>query len=305
MVRGESPRTTRATSRRLDPDAAPASVCGVTDLAIDTDDGLRLSGTRSGGDDGPARLVMLHGLTATRHYTVMGSRHLDRVGISSVAYDARGHGASSPAAGGPPSYTYAHLAADLGAVVDATAGDAPVVLLGISMGAHTAIRFALDAPERVAGLVLITPAHLPSSGAVDRSPWDRLAAALRGPDPIDAFVEASGLDTLPEGFRDQVGAAIRQRIGRHAHLDAVADALQGVPRSSPFDDLQELETITVPSIVVGSRDAVDPSHPLAVAERWAQALPGARLEVEPEGKSPLAWQGGRLARFAEELVERA
>lgn len=277
----------------------------MSDLQIGTSDGVVLSGTRSGGEDGPARLVMVHGLTATRHYTVMGSRHLDRAGIANVAYDARGHGQSTPAAGGAKAYTYPHLAADLAAVVDATAKAAPVVLLGISMGAHTAIRFALDAPERVAGLVLITPAHLPGAGTADRSPWDRLAAALRGPNPIEAFVEASGLETLPEGFRDQVGAAIRQRIGRHAHLDAVADALQGVPRSSPFDDLEELAGIAAPTIVVGSRDAVDPSHPLVVAERWAQALPQARLEVEPEGKSPLAWQGGRLARFAEELVQGA
>ena len=66
--------------------------------------------------------------------------------------------------------------------------------------------------------------------------------------------------------------------------------------------LQELAELTMPAIVVGSRDEVDPSHPLVVAERWAQTLPSARLEVEPEGKSPLAWQGGLLARFAEELV---
>ncbi|MEH3052673.1 MAG: alpha/beta fold hydrolase [Patulibacter minatonensis] len=273
----------------------------MTDLRISTD-GPTLSATRGGGDDGPARVVMLHGLTATRHYTVMGSRHLDRAGIANVAYDARGHGLSDPAAGGPRGYTYEHLAADLGAVLDEVSADEPVVLLGISMGAHTAIRFALDAPDRVRGLLLITPAHLPGAGTGDRSPWDRLAAALRGPDPIDGFVEASGLETLPEGFRDQVGAAIRQRIGRHAHLDAVADALQGVPRSSPFSDLKALASLSMPAIVVGSRDEVDPSHPLAVAMQWAQVLPAARLEVEPEGKSPLAWQGGRLARFAEELV---
>ena len=273
----------------------------MTDLLIRTD-GPTLSATRGGGDDGPARIVMLHGLTATRHYTVMGSRHLDRAGIPNVAYDARGHGRSEPAAGGPRSYTYEHLASDLNAVVREVAADEPAVLFGISMGAHTAVRFALDQPESVAGLVLITPAHLPGAGTADRSPWDLLAASLRGPDPISAFVEASHLETLPESYRDQVGAAIRQRIGRHEHLDAVADALQGVPRSSPFTDLEELASLTMPTIVVGSRDEVDPSHPLVVAERWAQTMPNARLEVEPEGKSPLAWQGGRLARFAEELA---
>ncbi len=261
-----------------------------------------LSATRGGPDEGPARIVMLHGLTATRHYTVMGSRHLDRRGLVNVAYDARGHGTSGAAAG-PSDYGYPQLSADLEAVIDTVAGaDKPVVLLGISMGAHTAVRFAIDHPTRVSGLVLITPAHLPGPQSSDRSAWSRLSAALRGPDPIDAFVEASGLETLPAEFRDQVGMAIRQRIGRHENLAAVADALDGVPGSSPFDSMDDLAGITAPTIVVGSRDAVDPSHPLAVAERWVEAIPGARLELEAEGKSPLAWQGGRLARFAEELV---
>lgn len=274
---------------------------GVSELTITTD-GPRLSATRGGPEEGPARVVMLHGLTATRHYTVHGSRHLDRRGIASVAYDARGHGVSGRA-GGPADYGYAQLASDLGSVLDAVAGPTdPVVLLGISMGAHTAVRFAIDHPERVSGLVLITPAHLPGARSADRSAWDELAAALRGPDPIDGFIRASHLGNIPEGVRDQLAMAIRQRISRHADLPAVADALEGVPRSSPFDSFDELSSIDVPTIVVGSRDEIDPSHPLAVAQRWADVIPGARIEVEEEGKSPLAWQGGRLARFAEELV---
>lgn len=273
----------------------------MTELLFDAD-GLRLSGVRGGPDAGAAQVVMLHGLTATRHYTVMGSRHLDRQGIVNVAYDARGHGRSERAAG-PAAYSYAHLADDLGHVVDAAAGaDDAVVLLGISMGAHTAVRYAIDHPERVAGLVLITPAHLPGPQVGDRSAWLALATALRGPDPIDGFITASRLETLPESFRDQVALAIRQRLGRHEDLSAVADALEGVPASSPFDALSDLAGIRAPTIVVGSRDEVDPSHPLAVAQTWVEQIPQARLELEGEGKSPLAWQGGRLARFAEELV---
>lgn len=272
----------------------------MTELTINGP-GPRLAASREGAQDGPARIVMLHGLTATRHYTVMGSRHLDRRGIATVAYDARGHGHSGRA-DGPADYGYPQLAADLGAVLDEVSGTEPVVLLGISMGAHTAVRFAIDEPERVAGLVLITPAHLPGPQSNDRSAWTELAAALRGPDPIDGFVRASHLDNVAESYRDQLALAIRQRMGRHDDLTAVADALDGVPPSSPFDALDELAAITAPTIVVGSRDAVDPSHPLVVAQRWAGVIPSARLEVEDEGKSPLAWQGGRLARFAEELV---
>jgi hypothetical protein len=59
--------------------------------------------------------------------------------------------------------------------------------------------------------------------------------------------------------------------------------------------------VNVPTLVVASRDAADPGHPLAVGERYAQAIPGARLAVEDEGASPLAWQGGALSRLIAEL----
>lgn len=272
----------------------------MTELTINGP-GPKLSATRGGPSDGPVRVVMLHGLTATRHYTVMGSHHLDRRGVATLAYDARGHGHSARASG-PADYGYPELAADLHAVIEQVSADEPVVLLGISMGAHTAVRYAIDRPERVAGMVLITPAHLPGPQANDRSAWSRLAQALRGPDPIDGFVRESRLDNVDESYREQLALAIRQRMGRHDDLSAVADALDGVPPSSPFDSLDELASIAAPSIVVGSRDAVDPSHPLAIAQRWAGVMPNARLEVEADGKSPLAWQGGRLARLAEELV---
>ena len=85
--------------------------------------------------EGPP-VVLLHGLTATRRYVVMGSRALQRSGHRVLAYDARGHGSSAPAADGD--YGYPRLAADLGAVLDA-AGVARAVLAGASMGAHTAV----------------------------------------------------------------------------------------------------------------------------------------------------------------------
>ncbi|HEX5225369.1 MAG TPA: alpha/beta fold hydrolase, partial [Solirubrobacteraceae bacterium] len=73
-----------------------------------------LSGEES-GEGTP--VVLLHGLTATRRYVVMGSRTLERSGHRVVAYDARGHGRSSPAT--DRAYGYEHLAADLLAVLDA------------------------------------------------------------------------------------------------------------------------------------------------------------------------------------------
>ena len=41
-------------------------------------------------------IVLLHGLTATRRYVVMGSKTLERSGYRVIAPDARGHGESPP-----------------------------------------------------------------------------------------------------------------------------------------------------------------------------------------------------------------
>jgi hypothetical protein len=60
--------------------------------------------------------------------------------------------------------------------------------------------------------------------------------------------------------------------------------------------------------VVASRDEADPGHPLQVGERYARAIPDARLVVEDAGppvRSPIAWQGGQLSKVLAELVARS
>jgi len=249
---------------------------------------------------GPA-VVLLHGLTATKRYVVMGSRALERAGHRVIAYDARGHGASDPAPS-PDAYTYADLAGDLLGVLDER-GVERATLAGASMGAHTLLRFALAYPERVAALVVITPAYTP-----DRDPglerWDRLSDGLRS-GGVEGFVAAYGEPPVPERWRETVLTILRQRLSRHEHPEAVADALHAVPRSRPFDSLDDLRALEAPAVVVADRDEADPEHPLAVGEAYAEAIPGARLLVEEPGEQPLAWSGSRLSRIIAEAAEQA
>jgi pimeloyl-ACP methyl ester carboxylesterase len=263
--------------------------------------GVRLAGEEA-GEGTP--VVLLHGLTATRRYVVMGSRALERGGHRVIGYDARGHGHSSPAEA-PDAYGYAELSADLLALL-ATLGVERAVLVGASMGAHTLLRFTLEHPERVRGIVAITPAYDPElfdqPGAFDR--WDALADGLRE-GGIEGFVAANHVVNLPVAWRETVTTVLRQRMSRHEHLEAVADALRIVPRSRPFATLDDLATIAVPTVIVASRDEADPEHPLAVGHAYADAIPGAQLLTEDEGKSPLAWQGGQLSRVIAETAARA
>ncbi len=264
---------------------------------------MQLAGEDSG--EGPA-IVALHGLTATRRYVLMGSRTLERSGHRVIAYDARGHGASAPAPG--RAYGYEHLAADVISVLDAT-GVERALLAGVSMGAHTAVRVASEHPERVAALALITPGVDPVRGhsAEELRAWEALASALRS-GGIDGFVRAYDFGGVPPVWHTIVETGLRQRMAAHEHLGAVADAIETVPHTRPFAGIEALAGISVPSIVIGSRDAADPGHPLALAERYARAIPGAQLLVEEPGpplQSPLAWQGGRVSKLIRELAARA
>lgn len=254
-------------------------------------------------DSGPPEatpILMLHGLTATRRYVTHGSKLLERAGYRCVAYDARGHGDSTPAPDGD--YGYDRLADDALAVMEAL-GIGKAVLMGVSMGSATALRVAVEHPERVLGLVIITPAHrgAPSTN-LDR--WDHLARGMRE-GGAEGFVEAFGPPPVPERSRDAVTTMLGQRMARHRHPEAVAGALSGTPRSAAFDGVEPLAGIGVPTLIVGSRDEMDAEHPLDVAEEYARIIPGARLVVEDEGESPLAWRGGTLSKTVAGFLDEA
>ena len=260
-------------------------------------DGVTIAGESAGS--GPD-VVLLHGLTATRRYVVMGSKALPRAGYRVTTFDARGHGESSPA-GSPEQYEYRDLVADLEAVLDHL-GAEQAALGGASMGAHTTMAFALAFPGRVSALVQITPAYdgRPRTDSDDLAEWDRMAEGLaeRG---IDGFLEA-WKPGVAEQWRETAAKVARQRLERHRHLDAVADALRVVPRSVAFEGMEELEAVETPTLVVASRDEADPGHPYAIGEAYAERLPHARLISEEPGKSPLAWQGARLSKSIAEFL---
>jgi pimeloyl-ACP methyl ester carboxylesterase len=269
------------------------------DFRIDAD-GVMLAGEEAGQG---TPVVLLHGLTATRRYVVMGSRALERDGHRVVAYDARAHGHSAPARD-PRDYGYERLAADLLAVLDDRGIDR-AVLAGASMGAHTIARFALTHPDRVAGLVVMTPAYDPEDdrpGQMDR--WDRLSDGLRN-GGVEGFVQAYGTPAVPEKWLETIDRVLHQRLAGHDHPDALADALRAVPRSRPFEAWSDLRAIDAPAVIVASRDEVDPEHPYATGERYAAEIPGARLVSEEPGASPLAWQGAQVSKVISEVATAA
>ena len=269
-----------------------------TDFELELSTGVTLAGEDAGAGE---PILLLHGLSATRRNVVQGSSHLLRRGCRLIGYDARGHGASS-AAPERGAYEYADLLADLEQVLERLELERPVIA-GSSMGAATAMALALRSPERVRALVQITPAYAGrprTDGVEDDRIWLRLADALE--DSVERFVEEAIPHDMPERWRELAQEATRQRLERHSDLAAVADAMRVVPFSCAFDGIEQLERLELPVLVVGSRDEADAIHPLAVAQGYARRLPNARLVVEGEDESPIAWQGARLSRLIEDFL---
>jgi 3-oxoadipate enol-lactonase len=245
-------------------------------------------------------VVLLHGVSATRRYVVHGSRLLERGGHRVIAYDARGHGESSPAPE-RSDYEYADLVGDLEAVLDFHDLER-AALVGNSMGAATAMAFSLAHPERVSALVQVTPAYSGRTKPASFPEWDRLADGLES-GGVEGFLAVYDPGADP-AWHESIMRFTRQRLERHRHPKAVADALRVVPRSAAWDGLEPLERLDLPVLVVGSRDESDPGHPLAVAQSYVEHLPRAELVVEEPGKSPIAWQGAQLSRTVADFLAR-
>ena len=251
-----------------------------------------IRGERAG--EGPP-IVLCHGITASRRYIVHGSRALERAGHTVVSYDARGHGESDPAPAGE-GYGYPRLVDDLERVVAAEVGEGRFVLAGHSMGAHTAVAYALRHPRQLAGLVVIGPTFRGEVAESSLRYWDGLADALEQ-GGVDGFVDYidRNQETDP-AWRESILSFTRARMLLNRHPEAVVEALRETPRSRPFDSIDELRALEVPALVVASHDEADPGHPFEAAVAYVEAMPRARLVSEAKGESPLAWQGGRLSR---------
>ena len=145
--------------RRLLPpnEVFPAGRSNVTARFVTLATGVRVRVAESGPADGRP-LVLLHGWGASIYMFRHAMELLPSRGVRTIAVDLRGYGLSDKP-NGKDTYTIDAYCADLDAVLDAL-GLHRVALLGQSMGGGLALRYALNKPERVSGLILIAPTGL-------------------------------------------------------------------------------------------------------------------------------------------------
>jgi pimeloyl-ACP methyl ester carboxylesterase len=226
------------------------------------------------GGEGPP-IVLAHGFGGSARNFGPQARALRarwRVG----RFDARGH-ARSEAPTAPEAYTPATFVEDFGGVVDQT-GAAEAVVGGLSMGAGTALRFALAHPERVRALVL---AGFPPGRD---QPGSLTAAAERFAEAIERDgLEAAGAAFVwgpGSGLDPQAARLVRQGFLEHPP-HGLALTLRAVIAVQPSVDeiAPQLAALARPALViVGAHDRGS----LAPSRALAAALPDARLVEVPE-----------------------
>jgi haloalkane dehalogenase len=178
----------------------------------------------------------------------------------------------------------------------AAEGLAPVALVAHDWGGLIGLRWAVEHPEAVSALVLMSTGFFPDGK------WHGLARAMRTPGELDGLFETMNR----EAFGD-----VMKQVEPHADEEAVEEYWKGFAtperrrahltlyRSGDFEKLAPYEgalgRLGVPTLVLwGGQDAY---APLSGAHRFVKEIPGARLVVlEAAGHFLMEDDSERVAR---------
>jgi len=240
-------------------------------------------------DDGPhgtIPLLFLHGWQGSKEIWGPVTQRL-RERRRTIALDLRGFGGSNAAPGPHAVETFAD---DLSALIAALDLD-PLVVVGHSMGAAIAQRFAIDRPDAVEGLVLVSP--VPASGVSLSPKTEALFRATAG-DPEKANAWIAGL------FSREPAPETRAIVRAAAAATPAAVALESFDSWTRLHFADEAATIDTPTLVLAG--AAD--RPEFARERVADVIAGARFEIVPDAGHYLPLeQPARVAALVERFID--
>lgn len=200
-----------------------------------------------------------------------------------IRYDQRDTGRSVSYAPGAPGYTTNDLVADAVGLLDVL-GLASAHLVGMSMGGMIAQLAALDHPERVASLTLLStsPGERATGDATPSQPQQESPADEVGPDWSDraAAIDAMVADARAVAARSRQfdEAAMRDLVTRDVDRTvSMASSMTNhfVALSTVEPWRERLATLAVPTLVMHGTE--DPVFPYDDAVALAGEIPGARL----------------------------
>lgn len=212
--------------------------------------------------------VFAHGLGGD----ISGTRPLgSAVSGRRVFFHFRGHGRSDVPAG---PWSFEDLACELRGVADLAGATRAV---GVSMGAAALCRMLGETPDRFERVVLYLPA--PLDGKRPAVAVERLERLLASVESGEAAMIAEAVEMeLPAAVRNTPTgwSYLRQRV-EQLQRDGLAAELESLWERPAMEDESRLRAYRGRALVIGCLG--DEVHPVGWAERLAELLPGAELEV--------------------------
>jgi pimeloyl-ACP methyl ester carboxylesterase len=222
--------------------------------------------------------IFQHGLGADVNQPLELCRPPD--GFRLLALDCRAHGETRPV-GPEEKISVEQFCEDVRAFLDHLE-IAKAVVGGISMGAAMALRFALEHPERVLGLVVSRPAWLDESREDNLRVFATLAEYIRkygAWEGAQRYQETATFQEVKRVSPDNANSLLAQFAAPRAE-ETVAK-LERIPKYVPAHRRDDWKRIAVPTLVLANQQ--DEIHPFAFGETLAAAIPQARLvEVAPK-----------------------
>lgn len=265
-------------AEKLAPERMARSVGGSPGDHILTTDGLKLA-YRDWGSGQP--ILFVHGFAMDAASWEYQLYHFASNGMRAIAYDKRGHAGSDKPW---DDYSYDRLADDLAAVIDQLQLR-DTVLVGHSMGAAEIVRYLVrHGSERVAKIVLASPA-LPCLMRADDNP-DGMDPAI-----FEYFSQIIARDA-PNAYKTVLGPAFfgddesPEMVGwgvNTALQTSLAAAMACMQTYSQADFRKVLPDIEVPTLVVQGKE--DRGIPFELTgKRTAAAIPGSVLKAYDGGQ---------------------
>lgn len=245
-------------------------------------DGVELATETFGDPDNPSLLLIMGAMASMLWWPDELCRRLAAAGSRVIRYDNRDTGRSTCSAPGRPDYVFDDMVDDVFRVLDGY-GVETAHLVGMSMGGAIAQRAALEKPQRVSTLTLISTSPIEAGrlelpGVTDAYAEHRRKA--RAPDLSDragaiaaAVAEMRALAGTAQPFDEAAARATAASEFDRARNHASASNHYALSDGKPLR--HRLDELAAPVLVIHG-DA-DPLFPIAHAEAFLEILPGAGL----------------------------
>ncbi|HTL39414.1 MAG TPA: alpha/beta hydrolase [Methylomirabilota bacterium] len=246
---------------------------GISHKTIRTHDGLEIYYETHGLAEGKSILFFVHGAGGDADAWQFVRTPLIDKNFGAISMDLRGHGYSSHPRGASQ-YEISNIVSDIEKILDAEK-ISKVILIGHSYGAVIAAHFALERPDRLEKLIIISGGHS-APPYLKFKPLKTLANAVIN---LASFMSPPAVgkwhSPYPKGkvHRDYEAYGLARTIFYNSWGSYLLTSKQSVN----LDIAHKLSKIKTPTLlIVGTKDSIFPHH---VSKQMQEQIPNSKLEL--------------------------